>query len=372
MTQSPYFRSILNLIAKKLPETFAHISQHQDLNPNLFSPFQLELPGTVLEQAEEFVREIYNLKEASIYQDKVGFSDPAPVVPSVLTCFDFHYTKDMGLKLIEINTNASLYPLLALSREVQDLGNFDDLMEELWRTFASTFDFKQAQELSIIDLEPSKEGLYPEFLLYQEWFQQKGIHCNVIGVNEYKEKALANVYNRYTDFYFDEDHSLELRNDYLNRNKYISPNPREYFLLADKKRLNILRSFLMEQESSHASIIPETKLFSEFESAEQIWAQRKQYFFKPSQSFGSKGVYSGKSISKKAFESIYDPSFIAQESCPAGKRDFVFENETHTMKFDLRFFTYAGEIQNYGARLYQGQATNMRTHLGGLAPIRWT
>jgi hypothetical protein len=39
------------------------------------------------------------------------------------------------------------------------------------------------------------------------------------------------------------------------------------------------------------------------------------------------------------------------------------------MKFDLRAYAYAGEVQWTAARLYQGQTTNFRTPGGGFAPV---
>ncbi len=41
-----------------------------------------------------------------------------------------------------------------------------------------------------------------------------------------------------------------------------------------------------------------------------------------------------------------------------------------TLKYDLRVYAYAGEIQLLAARLYQGQTTNFRTPGGGFAPVR--
>jgi len=42
---------------------------------------------------------------------------------------------------------------------------------------------------------------------------------------------------------------------------------------------------------------------------------------------------------------------------------------TKAMKFDLRAYTYNGEVQWVAARLYQGQTTNFRTPGGGFAPV---
>ena len=39
------------------------------------------------------------------------------------------------------------------------------------------------------------------------------------------------------------------------------------------------------------------------------------------------------------------------------------------LKFDLRAYTYAGDVMWMAARLYQGQTTNFRTPGGGFAPV---
>jgi hypothetical protein len=39
------------------------------------------------------------------------------------------------------------------------------------------------------------------------------------------------------------------------------------------------------------------------------------------------------------------------------------------LKFDIRAYTYAGQIQLLAARMYAGQTTNFRTQGGGFAPV---
>ncbi len=39
-------------------------------------------------------------------------------------------------------------------------------------------------------------------------------------------------------------------------------------------------------------------------------------------------------------------------------------------KMDLRLFVYRNHLLGVGARLYQGQVTNLRTEGGGFAPVR--
>ena len=43
--------------------------------------------------------------------------------------------------------------------------------------------------------------------------------------------------------------------------------------------------------------------------------------------------------------------------------------ETVSMKVDVRLYTYQGRTLLTAARLYRGQATNLRTFGGGFAPV---
>jgi hypothetical protein len=367
-----HLEPLLAYIEFCFPEAYPEIKAKDLINPHLFSPFVLELPAGVMKEAEDFVSNLYKIKESDSYQDKLPLPDDFknwPLNPSVLTCFDFHFSEEMGLKLIEINTNASLYLPIILQRCAQADNCVPPQFDRLYESFVSGLNLKAREAISIFDEKPENEGLYFEFLIFKEWLTKKGYPTNIVSLENFESDSAAKIYNRFTDFYFAEPKSSSVKEHYTNKTKLFSPNPREYFLMADKKRLTPLREELEQTDAKLASIIPETKLFSEFSDKDEVWAQRKKYFFKPSQSFGSKGAFSGKGISRKAFEGIYSPNFIAQELCPAGKRVFDWNGQEHEMKFDLRFFTFNGEIQNYGARLYQGQTTNMKTPLGGLTPI---
>lgn len=351
------------------PKSYPAILQNRMIQANFFSPFVLEISSSVLQDARELVTSIYQIKESSEYQQKLDQQFKSwPNTPSLLTSFDFHYSPEMGLKLIEINTNASLYLATQIFYQSQNMPGPDENFHKLFQNFVEAFQLQNGAAVDILDFDPLREGLYFEFLLYKEWLEQNGLTTNIISLADYHQGHANKIYNRYTDFYFTTPESVALQRDYENRSVSFSPNPREYFLMADKQRLSVLRSFL---KGSLQAMIPESKLFRDFTSQEDLWSERKKYFFKPVQSYGSKGVYNGKGISRKAFDLIYPEDFLAQELCPAGHEKFEHEGQIVDMKFDLRFYTFDGKVQNYVARLYQGQATNMRTPLGGLAPIRF-
>jgi hypothetical protein len=53
---------------------------------------------------------------------------------------------------------------------------------------------------------------------------------------------------------------------------------------------------------------------------------------------------------------------------PAGRKTLV-DGVLTDLKFDIRAYTYAGQVQLLAARMYAGQTTNFRTQGGGFAPI---
>ena len=60
--------------------------------------------------------------------------------------------------------------------------------------------------------------------------------------------------------------------------------------------------------------------------------------------------------------------YVAQALLPPGQR-LIADEASSPLKFDLRAYAYAGQVQWVAARLYQGQTTNFRTPGGGFAPV---
>ena len=116
--------------------------------------------------------------------------------------------------------------------------------------------------------------------------------------------------------------------------------------------------------------VPETRILSA-DDAEQWWAERKQWFFKPVNGYGSKGAYRGDKLTKRVFEEIMQSDYVAQRLAMPGERKVCVEGgEAQSLKYDVRCYVYDGHIQLIAARLYQGQTTNFRTAGGGFALVR--
>ena len=103
--------------------------------------------------------------------------------------------------------------------------------------------------------------------------------------------------------------------------------------------------------------------------ADDLWARRRQLFFKPASGFGSRGTYRGDKLTRRVFGEILAGDYIAQALVPPSERRLEVEGAAVDLKMDLRNYVYRGEVQLVTARLYQGQTTNFRTPGGGFAPV---
>jgi hypothetical protein len=228
--------------------------------------------------------------------------------------------------------------------------------------------------------------MYPEFLCYKSLFEKWG--C-AVGIHDYTdlsyrngalfagEKEIDFIYNRYCDFTLSDPSSKDLRHAYLGGVCGFSPNPKEYILLADKRRLVPMTQpgWLESVATSNISIdairdvLLPTWHIRDFSDASEIWRKRKQLFFKPPQSYGGKGAYRGASISRKVFSRVMDENTLIQQYVPAPKITFENDNTAAEWKYDLRAYAYGSEVQLLVARIYQGQITNFSQNHGGYCPV---
>jgi len=343
------------------------------VSENLLSPFQVPLKKSVLEDIKKQIAGYWQLRKWSAshlasHYEKLGLFKPSNY--AVCMSYDFHVAEDNRLELIEINTNASF---LALGLELYDLwkiknpaANFGET--ELVQMFRDEMKLVGglADSVAITDEHPDQQRLFIEFLVYQSLFEKHGVKAHIVNIDAIEEMEKASiVYNRYTDFYLHEEKSLALKQAFNAGLVHLSPHPWEYFLSADKQRLIDWNK--QTEVTKPSSLLPVYDL--EFESPEKMWNERKQLFFKPKTSFGSKQAYRGGSMSKKVFDEVCGKGFIAQQISTPSEIDVVFNNENTKLKYDLRCYVYKNELQLIIARLYQGQTTNLRTAGGGFACV---
>jgi len=357
------------------------------------------------------VRLLFSLARTQAYQaalaelsDEVTRHEPGNF--GVFMGYDFHVTPD-GPRLIEVNTNAggallnglhtaALCDPEKLACVCSELLSVDDLERDLVDTFrAELAAAKRAggdagdelQRVAIVDDAPGQQFLASEFELFRALFARAGIEARVADTRELALRpggglALGDwpvqlVYLRDTDFALASERTRALRAAYLANRVVVTPSPREHFLLADKRRLALFSSrerlAALGMDASDArflsEVIPETRLLAEL-GAERAWAERASWVFKPAAAFGSRAVYRGDKISRKKFsEIVAEPGYVAQRHAPPGLVHVETTEGPREMKFDVRAYAYRDRVLLLGARVYQGQVTNLRSPGGGFSAI---
>jgi len=323
--------------------------------------------------------------------------------------YDFHLGEGaggFGPQLIEINTNAGgglLNALLARAQQAccEDVGALlpgdlgGDTPEHLflemflaeWRAFAGARGAAGAMPggIAIVDAEPATQYLHPEFVLFQRLFERAGIPALICDPAElalrdgalwHGSRRIDLVYNRLTDFALDEPANAVLRAAWLGDAALLTPHPRAHALYADKRNLAALSDDALlagwgVDEATRATLregIPRTEVV-DARHAEDLWARRRQLFFKPASGYGSKAAYRGDKITRRVFDDVLAGSYVAQALVPPSSRTLRLGEDPVELKLDLRNYVYAGHVQLIAARLWQGQTTNFRTPGGGFAPV---
>ena len=306
---------------------------------------------------------------------------------------DFHLTV-AGPRLIEINTNPGGLLLNALL--LDDVRSCAPAAWAPWtsRTLACeaalTAWLEDARQqcgrmparLAVVDVAPREQFLFPEFELYAQAFQERGVDSVIRAPDalSFSPKGLRDahgqidaVYNRLTDFALADPASAPLQNAYLKRAIALTPHPRAHALFADKRNLIalgdswLLRGWGIDTASTErlVQVIPPTVEVVPG-NREALWKNRNGYFFKPASGFGSRGSYRGDKLTRRVWDSMALAPYVAQAIVPPGAR--IVHGDV-SLKADVRCFASESGVLLFAARLYQGQTTNMRTPSGGFAAV---
>lgn len=314
--------------------------------------------------------------------------------------YDFH-VHEHGIGLIEINTNAGGAMLnAALARgqraccpEIEQVLPLSDnvaalearIVEMFHREWSLSKRENPLRSIAIVDQSPQQQYLYPEFLLFQQLFQRNGLQAVIVDPSElvlrdgallHGTTAVDMVYNRLTDFLLEAPSSVSLREAYLAHAVVLTPHPQAHALYADKRNLALLSDAGRLQElgvpeeiqSILLAGIPRTEIVNP-NNADRLWAERRRLFFKPTAGFGGRAAYRGDKLTKRAWQDILAGDYVAQTVVAPGERVIDLQDQTQSLKFDIRNYVYDGAVQWLAARLYQGQTTNFRTPGGGFAPV---
>ncbi|MCJ7799449.1 MAG: hypothetical protein MUP33_06760 [Polaromonas sp.] len=383
---------LLELVKERCPYLFA-------ARPVFVSPAHLARM-TELIQAIESVVALPAYREAVLAgSPAIARQDPGGAL-GVFFGYDFHVTEG-GFGLIEINTNAGGALLNAVLARAQraccpamdalvPTPALADALEErivamFKREWARSGHGRPLRSIAIVDDAPAQQYLYPEFLLFQQLFRRHGLEAVIAdpaefslrgGVLRHGELAIDMAYNRLTDFALATPASATLREAYLQHAAVLTPHPQAHALYADKRNLALLSDAAQLEAlgvppATQAVLlagIPHTEVVDPAH-AERLWRDRKRLFFKPFAGFGGRAAYRGDKLTQRVWQEILAGDYVAQALVVPGERTVSDQEPAQVLKFDLRDYTYDGQVQWVAARLYQGQTTNFRTPGGGFAPV---
>ena len=374
-------------------------------HPHLFSATQVFVSETVVRRIAATVAAIERVAVLPLYQQQaLARVDPTGQVAlagsGMFMGYDFHIEPD-GPKLIEINTNAGgAFLNAALARaQRQGCDGVDDwqpatstpidinrrLTDMFWTEWQLQCGQQPLQTIAIVDDQPQDQYLAPEFALCRQLLAQRGLTALVADAGEltwrdgrlwHGATPIDMVYNRLTDFYLTQPGHGALRQAYLGGAVVVSPAPRTHALLANKANLVTLSQPELLRELGAtpldrallSAVVPPAQRVTP-EHADALWATRRGSFFKPLSGYGSKGSYRGDKLTRRVWNEILAGEYIAQALVAPGQRRVVINGVAQNLKYDLRAYSYAGQVQLLVARLYVGQTTNFRTPGGGFAPV---
>lgn len=339
------------------------------------------------------VRLLHRLSKNPLYQNQLQNLLPMsahfdPGHDAVMMGYDFHLT-EAGPKLIEVNTNAGGIWYASLCYDSAAEAFSERLGSKLLNTFCADYaHFRNGpatcpETIVILDEKPDEQPLYSEMLAFAALFKKAGINTMIVdpGGIEARDNGLyiggrriEMIYNRHCDFYLQTPELETIRIAYLKGQVCLSPNPRAYGLLADKRRMMLwCRPALMpgfglsEAEIAVlAAIVPETQLLASL-TPEEAWRTRKQWVFKPDTGYASRGVYVGEKLTKHKLAELDPENTLIQRRIPPS---LTLGDNGQAFKTDYRLFVYRDQILGVTARIYQGQVTNLRTENGGFTKVR--
>lgn len=373
--------------------------------PHLFSSTVVFLSSEMEQKIIATVAAIERVAALPAYQAQALSRAPAIAQQAfgpVGACmgFDFHLGAG-GPQLIEINTNAGGALLNAsLARAQQTCcaamdwaftpnARRDTLEQTFFDMFLAEWRSQRGNHplgsVVIVDDEPAAQYLAPEFELFRQLFQRQGVAASIADPSElvwrdgrlwHLDAPVDLVYNRLTDFYLAEPAHQALKSAYAAGAVVLTPDPHAHAVYADKRNLIALSEDALlaawgasaDDLSLLKAGVPQTQLVTP-EHADALWAQRRQLFFKPVAGFGAKAAYRGDKLTRRVWGEILAGDFVAQALVAPSERLIEVDGVVTDLKFDIRAYTYAGQVQLLAARMYTGQTTNFRTQGGGFAPV---
>ena len=375
--------------------------------PTLFSGSAVFVSDAHVKRMAEIIAAIERVVALPAYLSHILAYAPeiarhVPRAKGVFLGYDFHLGA-AGPQLIEINSNAGgglLNALLARAHKAcceavkailpgalsgdQPEHLFLEMFINEWRAERGD---SPLERIAIVDQDPERQYLYPEFVLFRQLFERHGIAALICDPAElvWRDGALWHegrridlVYNRLTDFSLIEPANASLRAAYLDGGAVVTPHPHAHARYADKRNLvalsdaDLLAQWGVDEATRTLLVegIPRTERV-DAACADELWQRRRQLFFKPAAGFGSKAAYRGDKLTRRVFEEIIKGAdyYVAQALVTPTSRRLEVDGAEVELKLDLRNYVYDGCVQLVSARLWAGQTTNFRTPGGGFAPV---
>lgn len=379
-------------------------------HPHLFSQTVVFLDPETRDAVARAVAAIERVMALPAWQEAALADAPAIArhrfgPAGVFMGYDFHVGPD-GPRLIEINTNAGgafLNAALARAHRAccESMGTLFDAgtpgLPALDDTFVAMFRAEwQAQRgalplrnIVIVDDAPAAQYLAPEFQLARHVFETHGLVAVVADASELQWRdghlwhpglpagtPVDLVYNRLTDFDLSLPSHEALRQAYESGAAVVTPHPHAHAVQADKRNLirlgddALLASWGVSEPDRAAlrAAVPATCEVTP-QNADDLWARRRQLFFKPAAGYGAKAAYRGDKLTRKAWGDITAGGFVAQALVPPSERLVDVDGQPTRLKLDLRAYAWRGNVQLLAARTWAGQTTNFRTAGGGFSPV---
>lgn len=340
------------------------------------------------------VRQLYHISRLPAYRQLLAQELPAiarfdPGHDALMMGYDFHLTASKP-QLIEVNTNAGGFNFSWLSQQHSDAVVESPYRRRLLNSFNNEWTaFNRGQRplkrVVIIDEDMQQQHLYPEMLACRDLLREQRIRCDCVDPQQLElrsgglfvkgeEAPVDLLYNRHCDFYLEQEALKPVRDAYLAGYLCVSPNPFAYGLLGDKRRMalwsqrELMHSLGLEDRALDLleGMIPHSRLMADCD-LEPLWQERKKLIFKPANRFAGRGVLPGKGITRTRFAQLDRAMTLVQQLVPPSQLNLPTGQR---FKYDIRLYVYRDHLLGLGARLYQGQVTNLSTRDGGFAPIQ--
>lgn len=314
---------------------------------------------------------------------RIVAADPRADSRPLLLSYDVHPSPE-GPVLIEVNTNAGgVMTAIEAARVGNDCcadlqqGVLEARLLALFRRDLLGADPEKTGIVAIVDDQLSAQPLLAEMRAIAGLIRPFAKAVGVVDAAdlEYSDGRLRHagqpidrIYWRSTDFLLTDPIHASVRRAVLERSTILAPSPEAYAAIADKRRFvdwSAQPQLARDTSTGLSFRIAETRSMAE-RTTEGWWADRRDWVFKPVSGYASRGVYLGKSISRRKLEELPAADYLAQRYAPHP----VIDREGREWKYDVRFFADRGQIIGAAARVFHGQVVGLREPGSGFAPIR--